>query len=269
MKRVLKLSLLLSLLLPPLAAYAVDDNKLTGTEIIARYLKAVGGKQAIAKIKSRVAIGTSRKDSDTAVPVAIMSEAPNRVSAIYQFEGFNWQMSYDGNKSIFRPVFSRAAAPVMEKYEDILSTGTMFNDISLYNVLLQAESGGVKFEAKTTKKVKGKNVYVVEMKRAKGEAVRLCFDAETFMWVRSEYGSVRLTKPLGTFTNEVQSKDEESTYDFFVETSNFKEVDGLKLPFKFEMTITAPILKQKNIGTIVTIISEYRHNISIDPKMFQ
>lgn len=251
-------------------AFVFDEKpQLSGIEIINKHLQSVGGKEALAKFKSRVAIGIARKDSDAAVPVAIMSEAPNHVSAVYQFEGYNWQLSYDGSKSVFRPTISRAAGVVVRKYEEMLATGTMFNSISLYNTLVAGEGGGVTFEAKGTKKVKGRPAYVVDMKPSKGNTVRLFFDAENFMWVRSEYGSVRITRDMGTFTNAVQSHDEESTIDFYVETWDFKEVDGVKLPFKLEMVATAPILKQKNVGTIVTNISEYRHNIPIDPKMFQ
>jgi len=250
--------------------FASDEKpQMSGAEIINKHLQAAGGRESIAKLKSRVAIGIAKKDSDAAVPVAIMSEAPNRVSAIYQFEGFNWQLSYDGNKPIFRPTISRAAGIVMHKYEEMLTTGTMFNSISLYNVLLAGESDARKFEAKGTKKVKGRNAYVVEMKEGKSQPVRLYFDAENFMWVRSEYGSVRITRDLGAFSNDVKSHDEESTIDFYVETWDFKEVDGVKLPFKLEMVATAPILKQKNVGAIVTTISEYRHNVPIDSKMFQ
>jgi hypothetical protein len=260
-------TLLASLLTP---VFASDEKeKLTGEEIITKHIAAIGGKDAILKFRTRVALGTARKDNDSAVNVAILSEAPNRVTGFYQFEGLNWQLTYDGTRSIFRPVFSRANVPVMQKYMDILATGTMFNDISLYNALVNAEAEGTKFEAKGTKKLKGKPAYLVEMKRSKGDIVRLYFDSETFMWVRSEYGTVRLTKPMSGFTNEVTSKDEETTYDFFVETSEFKEVDGTKLPFRVEMIITAPLLKQKNVGTIVTVINEYKHNIEIDPKMFQ
>jgi hypothetical protein len=257
---------ILSLSIP---VFSDDKDKLSANDIISKHIIAIGGKEALSKIKTRVAIGTAKKDSDAAVTAAIMSEAPNRVSAIYQFEGYNWQLSYDGSKPLFRPLFSRAVAPVMQKYEDMLTTGTMFNDVSLYNALIAGEAAGVKFEAKGTKKIKGKNCYVVEMKRPKGEAVRMFFDTDTFMWVRTEYGIVRLTKPMSAFTNEVTSKDEETTYDFFVETSDFKDVDGLKLPFRVEMVATAPILKQKNVGTIVITINEYRQNIEIDPKMFQ
>lgn len=251
----------------PFGIVAADEKpQMTGAEIVNKHIQAVGGKEALAKIKSRVAIGIAKKDSDAAVPVAIMSEAPNRVSAIYQFEGYNWQLSYDGTKAIFRPVISRAASVVMNKYQEMLATGTMFNDISLFNALAVGESPGVKFEAKGTKKIKGRPAYVVQMKQSKGQPVILYFDAESFMWVRTDYGSVRQTRDMDTITGP---KDQETTYEFYVETWDFKEVDGIKLPFKLEMVVTTPILKQKNVGTIVTTINEYRHNIDIDSKMFQ
>lgn len=269
MKQVFAICFLILLVCSTGAIGFDEKQSLTGAEIVNKHIEAVGGREAISKIKSRVALGTAKKDSDAAIPVAIMSQAPNRVSAIYQFEGYNWQLLYDGSKPSFRPVFSRAAAPIMHKYQDMLATGTMFNSASLYNALVAGESDDMKFEAKGMKKVKGRQTYVVEMKPAKGQALRLYFDAESFMWLRTDYGSVRITKDMGGFTNDIVSKDEEATFDFYVETTDFKTVDGVKLPFKLEMVVTAPILKQKSIGTMVTTINEYRHNIPIDPKMFQ
>ena len=44
------------------------------------------------------------------------------------FRDFNWQMSYDGSKPIFRPRIFRGLFPtIMHKYEDMLTTGTLFN----------------------------------------------------------------------------------------------------------------------------------------------
>jgi hypothetical protein len=267
-----QITALLSLLLLTALANgvsAVDEkNELTAAEIITKYLAAAGGKEALTKIKSRVAIGTAQRDSDVATPVAIVSEAPNRISAIYQFKEYNWQLTYDGGKAIFRPAFSRASSAIMHKYEDMLASGTMFNGLSLYNALTEFDSEKVKFEAKGIKKLQGRPAHVVEMKRGK-QSARLYFDTETFMWVRTDYGSVRITKDLGRFTNDAASKDEETTYDFYVETSDFKEVDGVKLPFRLLVVATAPILRQRIAGTIVATINEYRHNIPIDPGMFQ
>jgi hypothetical protein len=247
---------------------ADNKDKLSAADIIAKHLAAAGGKDTLAKVKSRVAIGTAAKDSEAGVPMAVMSEAPNRVSAMYQFRAFNWQLTYDGRKSIVRPLLSRANSPVLQKYQDMLATGTMFNGISLYNVLSQADAGDVKLEAKGIKKVKGKPAYTVEMKRGKDKAL-LYFDQDTFMWVRTDYGSVQLTREMGQLTNAIESKDQETTCDFYVETSDFRQVDGMTLPFKLEIVATAPLLTQKNVGTIIATISEYKHNVPIDPKMFQ
>ena len=233
MKRLLPgLALLVVLALAAATSAADDKDKLSAAEIINKYLAAAGGKDALAKFKSRVAIGTAKKDNDTAAPMAVMSEAPNRVSAIYQFEGFNWQLAYDGGKAIVRPVLTRANAPIMQKYADMLATGTLFNGMALYNVLAQGDTSGVKFEAKGMKKVKGHSAYTVEMQQNKDKAL-LYFDAENFMWVRTDYGSIRLTKEMTGFTNAVESKDQETTYDFYVETSDFKEVQRREAAVQF------------------------------------
>src|SRR5215216_2298567 len=137
MKRSCGFCSLILLLLCSMNGFAQNEKPtLTGAEIINKHLEAVGGKEALLKIKTRVALGTAKKDSDSAVPVAIASEAPNHLAAVYQFEGYNWYLGYDGAKAFFRPAISRALAAVMHKYEDMLATGTMFNGISLYNALL-------------------------------------------------------------------------------------------------------------------------------------
>jgi hypothetical protein len=128
----------------------------------------------------------------------------------------------------------------------------------------------VKFDSKGTKKLKNRLSYVVEIKRGKSQPMRLFFDTETFMWVRTEYGRVSFAKAMGKFTNDVVQHGEDQTeVDFFFDTSDFKEVDGVKLPFKFEQTVAFPLIRQKSAGTVIGMIKEYRHNVEIDPKMFQ
>lgn len=246
-----------------------QDQKLTGDQIIEKHLAAVGGRQALSKIKSRIAIGTVKKENDAGIKMAIMSEAPNRVSAVYVFEKYDWQLTYDGSKAFVRPLFPRQLGAVQDKYRDMLSSGLMFNGISLYNLLTAGEASGAKFEAKGMKKVKDRSAYVVEVKRPQGTA-RLFFDAETFMWVRTEFGKVGISKPLQEFTNNsVAHGEDEVSIDFYFETSDFRDVNGIKLPFKYEQGISYPQLHTKMSGSITGTITEYRQNEPIDSKMFQ
>jgi hypothetical protein len=271
MKRSVETFLCLIVLVLQVAASRPDDKQApTGPDIVNKHLEAVGGKAALSKLKTRVAIGSVRKENETDANLAIMSEAPNRVSAMYVFKDYTWQLTYDGSKSLFRPMVSKEASIVEAKQREMVATGAMFNSLSLYNILSQNGPDEPKFEAKGTKKVKGRLAYAVDLKRAKLPTLRLYFDAETYMWVRTDFGSVSYTKGMGSFSNDITQHGEDQTdVDFYFETSDFREVDGVKLPFKFEQVVAFPIIRQKKAGTIVGTIKEYRHNVPIDPKMFQ
>lgn len=247
------------------------EDKLTAQEIINKHLEAIGGKEAISKVKSRAAIGTVKRETQPEVQMLLLSEAPDRVSAAYIFQDATWRMIYDKGKVSFRPSFSGDGSVSEEKYREILASGYFYNGAALYNALLTPPTGDATLEAKGMKKVNNRQAYVVEYRRNKKAAVyRLFFDAETFMWVRSEYGHVTLPKQVKPFNSAIESRaDDQPTIDFYVDASDFKDVDGIKLPHKIIHTVTAPIIRQKLSGTITININEYRQNIQIDPKMFQ
>ena len=262
--------LLLSFLIMPLVnVVGQGEQKLTGDEIIDKHLAAVGGREALAKLKTRVAVGTVRKENEPEGRLAVMSE-PNKLSVFYGFRDFDLRMVYDGTSAWVRPAMGKQVANITDKYEQMLASGLMFNSMSLYSLIASSKPGELKIEAKGMKKIDGKPAYVVQLKPAKGSAARLFFDAESFMWIRTEYGSASVSKEMGGFTNEVVNQGgSETTVDFYIETSDFREIDGVKVPFKFVQVVTSPILRQKAIGTISGTIQEYIHNGNIDPKMFQ
>lgn len=259
---------------PAASARAADDEKkMTGEEIVAKHLEAVGGREAIAKFKTRVAVGTVAKEDEPAARFAVMSEAPNRLSVFYGFRDYDARLVFDGTRASVRPTFARQLGALTEKYEEILASGLMFNQMSLYNLLTTSAPGELKLEAKGTKKVKGRQAYVVQVKPKKGSAMRLYFDAENFMWVRTDYGKTALRNDLSRSSaniNDINNQaGSEQTFDFYIETSDFRDVDGVKLPFKFEQLMTAPLLQQRIVGTVTGTVSEYQHNGKIDPSMFQ
>lgn len=270
---VTSLALLISLSAQSIAA---QDQKLTGDQIIQKHLEAVGGREALAKLKSRIALGTIRKEDEPDSQWVVMSEAPNRVAAFYGFKDYgDLFLIYDGSKAIIRPVMRRNLAPIMDKYQTMLASGLMFNSVSLYNLLTSSDSAALSPEAKGTKKVAGRPAYVVQVKTGK-ETMKLYFDTETFMWVRTDYGKADVSATMRNVEGNTAALNQnrnqggsETTIDFYIETSDFREVDGVKLPFKLVQVITAPILRKSSSGTITGTIREYRHNEPIDPKMFQ
>ena len=253
-----------------ITATAAAQEKLSGDQIIEKHLAAVGGRAAIAKFTSRVAVGTIKRESEPAGKMAIMSE-PNRLSIFYGFRDFDLQMIFDGNKAFFRPTLRRDLSPLADKYQEMLASGLMLNSISLYSLIAHAEPGQLKFESKGTKKVAGKPAYVVQLKAKSGTQMKLYFDSETFMWVRTDYGSAAVARQMGGFTNDVVNQGgTETTFDFYIETSDFRDVDGVKLPFKFVQALSAPFASnQKAMGTVTGEITQYKHNEVIDPKMYQ
>ncbi|MFL6209937.1 MAG: hypothetical protein ACJ74W_13855 [Pyrinomonadaceae bacterium] len=269
MKRQPLICLLLLLCVCATNVLAADDQ-LTADQIINKHLEAVGGRAALAKFKTRVALGTIKKESEPEGKLAVMSEAPNRLSVFYGFRDYSLHMIYDGGTAFIRPALPRQVSTLTDKYQEMLASGLMFNSISLYNLLITSAPAALKLEAKGTKKVNGRPAYVVQVKPPKGSLMKLYFDTETFMWVRTDYGKASVSSQLGTFTNDVVNQGgSELTVDFYIETSDFRVVDGVKLPFKFEQVLTAPILRQRATGTITGTITEYQHNIKIDPAMFQ
>ncbi len=132
------------LFLLPLLTVAVlatgDEPALSGEEIINKYLAAAGGKQALTKFKSRVALGTFNKEGEPEARMAIMSEAPDRVAAVYVFRDFDWRLVHSAGSVIIRPQFPRQVSAIEDKYREMLSSGLMFNGITLHN-LLTARAG--------------------------------------------------------------------------------------------------------------------------------
>jgi len=252
-----------------IAAIGQKKSNPTADEIISKHIQAAGGKEKVSSFKSRIAIGTVKKESEPEAKMAIVSESPNRVSAVFILTNYDLRFTYDGRAASLRPQLSRAYAAFANKYREMAASGLMFNSISLYNLFLNSPTD-VRFEAKGIKKVKGRDAYVVEITRPKADAMRAYFDAETYMWVRTDYGMAHISKEAGAFTNEsVYHTADELSVDFYIETSDFRDVDGVRLPFKFEVLLTTPIVREKSSGTIAGTITEYRHNEMIDPKMFQ
>jgi hypothetical protein len=252
------------------AVAATRDDKMSAEEILKRHLAAIGGKEAATKFKTRVASGTIKKENDPERKFAIASE-PGKIAALFYFQQYDWRLIFDGTRPHTRPEFNREYGMINNKYQEAIASGLMFNDLSLFNVVVNGVGAEAKFETKGTKKVMGKPAYVIEYRKDKKSSPRrLYFDTETFMWVRTDFGRATLTKGVGSFTNEAQIQEDQSAMvDIYVETSDFRDVDGVKLPFQLNFTVTAPIIRNTFFSNLKATVTEYKHDVTIDPKVYQ
>jgi hypothetical protein len=251
-----------------------QNQKLTPEEVLQKHYAAVGTVDRLSRAQTRIGIGSVNKEDEPIADFYIMSER-EKVSAFYKFRDYDFQVIFDGSRSIIRPVLSREASPITVKYEEIASSGFMFNGMSVFSIIYPKLPADSEVNLKGTKKVAGRQAYVLQLKSKKG-AFNLYFDTESFMWVRTDFGKVHVSANIRDVAgntdrlNEMRSEGgSETTVDFYIETSDFREVDGIKLPFKFVQVVTAPILRRSAVGTLTGTIKEYRHNEPIDPRMFK
>lgn len=249
-------------------------NDLSAEQILEKHLAAIGGKSNLEKIQTRVATGVV-KVAKVGRPVQFLlfTESGNRLSAWYRLESFDWSFVFDGNKFSSAPiqllttnaVLTGRSARLEDKFKEMYSSGLMFGEISLYNILVKTAQG-VTMKVRDMKKVHGRLAYVLEVKHRRFGLLKAYFDTETFMWVRTDYGSVELGDTRMAIDN---SGGASLTIDFYQEYSDFRDIDGIKLPFKFKHMMIPPVSSNNRASLVEVEITDYKHNLKIDPKMFQ
>jgi hypothetical protein len=218
----------------------------TPDQILDKYIQAIGGAAAAAKLTSYTAKGTYEGfDSDfEAVAVDIYARAPNQRATVIHMRGGDSSTIYNGQEAW-------AAAP-----QDL----TPITVISLVGAALEGArlDAQLAFPGQTKQiltdlrnnfpqlRIDNRPVDVVEGKNPEGSSIKLYFDRETGFLVRS----VRY------------SKTAVGTVPISVVYSDYREVPGtgVKLPYTFVLTWT------NGRGTFK--LSSIEPNVAIDAARF-
>src|SRR5690606_33247169 len=91
----------------------------------------------------------------------------------------------------------------------------------------------------------GKKLEVIEAESKEGDIEKWFFDPETGFMVKS---------------NEAIVMDGEGKVDVEITASDYREVDGVKLPFKMEVINPA--------FTFEVTVTSYQHNVDVDDSIF-
>ena len=196
----------------------IPDTRASADQVLDKYLQAIGGPGALAKLTSFTAKGTyaGYDTGDAEIPVEIFAKAPNQRSWVIQtLDGPSYRV-YDGTNGWW-------AGPDAPVAIETLTSGNL--DRARLETLV-AFPAGIK-QAFTSWKVgrtaiDDKDVTIVQGTKAGLLPVNFYFDNATGLLVRVVRWNETAVGPVPTQ----------------LEYSNYRDVAGVKMPFNWVMTQT-------------------------------
>jgi len=211
----------------------------TAEQVIDKYYQAIGGAAAIDKLKSRVMKGTLIANNGTELGYELYQSGPDSVLAVLkrpqggEFErGFDGTVGWEKNAGGVRNL-ANGEIYYLRRYPDL------YKDIKLKDQFSRISFGG-------KQQIDGRDVYVLRGTTTGGKRESLFFDVETGLLVRR---TTSTTTPVGTIPEQVDFAD-------------YKDADGMKLPFTIRVSAIDPTY------SVVRKFTEIKLNVPIDPKRF-
>lgn len=209
-------------------------------QILDKYVAALGGRAAYEKLTSRVSKGTVEiPDMGINGTIEVSEKAPDKALTVFSLAGMVMRDGSDASGS-WRddPTSGGVQAKTGVELADAKRDSVFGSEMKLKQIYKTLEVTG-----KDT--VGGRAVYVVLATPAEGTPTKYFFDADTGMVAKMH--STRNT-PQGPVDIDIFQED-------------FKEIDGVKLPFTFRQVTSA--------FTMVIRFTEIKHNVALDDAIFK
>ena len=244
--RIARISVALASLL---VVCAQDALAQTADDIIEKSLTAVGGRAALSKLKSRTMAGTitlSTPAGEIGGSVEIWNAAPNKVRTVIKLDLTSLgagplvlDQRFDGKTGYILDSL-QGNRDMTEKQVENLKNNTFPSPLLNYKDL------GTSARLAGKEKIGDHDAYVIIFEPVSGSASRQYIDAETYLPVKV---SVKIDVPqLG--------QEVEQTTEF----SDYRDVDGVKLPFRATATSA--------VQNYTIKIEKIEHNVTIDDALF-
>jgi outer membrane lipoprotein-sorting protein len=221
----------------------------TADEIIEKHLAAMGGRAALNNIKSRSTKGTitvSTPVGELTGPIEVLNQVPNKARTFIQLDlsalGLGkviQDQRFDGTTGY--------AIDTLQGNRDITGDQLeLMKNAQFPNALMNYKEMGATVELADKEKVGDRDAYVLIGKPKTGPVVRQYIDAETYLPIK---GVFKVMVPqLGT---EVEQSNE---------TSDFRTVDGVKVPFQVKTV--------SSLQTVLVTVTQVEQNKPIDASLF-
>ena len=220
----------------------------TADDIIEKGIAAGGGREALAKVTSRVTTGTmtvTTPGGDVAGTIEVVNQAPNKTQTIITLDlsamgagKMTIDQRFDGTNG-YASNSMQGETPVTSSQID-----TQRNAI-FPSPFLDYKERGTKIELTGKEKVGDTDAYLLLVTPAKGPTSRLWMDATTYLPVKT--------------TTTVETA-EVGTVEQTMVMSDFRQVDGITMPFKF--------VGSSAVQTFTVVVTKVEHNVNVDPARF-
>lgn len=231
-----------------LLAWAHTASAQTADEIIEKSIAAMGGRAAMEKIKTRVMTGTiglRTPVGDVAGDIEVTNATPNKSRTLINVD----LTSLGAGPMRVDQRFDGTTGFVLDSLQgDRPITGDQLAGMkanSFPHVFLNYKASGISAKLSGKEKVGTRDAFVLLMEPTEGPAVKQFVDAETFMPLKT---TTRLTLPQ---VGELEQS---------AEASDFRVVDGVKVPFKIEVSSA--------VQSFTITLAKVQQNVPVDDKIF-
>jgi photosynthetic reaction center cytochrome c subunit len=209
----------------------------TVEQILERYVQAVGGREAIEKVTSRVLKGSRVGADGVLVPEEVYSKAPNKLLIITSYPKQVFRTGYSGSQGWAKSNETTRDLPA-EVLGQIRREAEFYKETRLKDLYSKLTVAGRAM-------VGEREAYVVDATPADGgSSEKLYFDVQTGLLVR-KYSEAKTV--LGQFPTQTDYED-------------YRVVDGVKLPFTIRWSIPGRSWGRK--------ITEVKQNVPLDDAQF-
>jgi hypothetical protein len=230
------------------AGFAGRVSAQTADEIVEKSLAAAGGRAAAEKITSRSTTATmtvSTQGGDFSGTFEGLNQAPNKSRTVITLD----LSSVGAGKLVVEQRFDGEHGYSMDSMrgDSEMPPGqvaTLRNNI-FPSPFLHYRDRGTKIALAGKEKVGDRDAFVLTVTPADGPAGRVFVDAETYLALRS-VSTIELPE-VGNV---------EQTLEF----SDFRDVDGVKVPFV--------IVGSSSVQTFTIKATKIEHNVKVDPALF-
>jgi len=211
---------------------------LTADQILENYIKAIGGRENWKKLTTRISTGTIDVPAmNLSGLVTVREKAPNRSIFTVNFNGAVFQQGFDGTIGWSNDPQNGLREQAGEELAETKRDSDFYHPLDLKQMYSKITLTG-------TDKIDDRDAYIVEASSADLGTDKIYFDTQNGLVLRI-VGQHHTMDGPATFTE-----------DF----SDFREVDGIKLPYT--------VHQESPSSTFTIKFTEIRHNEAIEDGAF-